>query len=345
MTDQEKIAIIDYLTGKLSLEEVNKLSDGLLERQESIEMMAAYSSMIEQIDTIYARKKIKSWVEKIHFTADEEPEISPLIGKKELMNTKFNWLHYLVMFVISIITSFLVFTFLFKEDIREPEKAIEDNQEKKEAVVEDNKIEMDEEKKGVDIMGIALNRTGFYLLPYSVNSHTGVFGSNQRMTNNLPLTIVWDDKEMGLAVATFADENLDKLPALPYRFSKEDYFLGEEMFFVFSSTSEIKINSGFVIEDSPSAPTMKVHLNLKGSVYGAVVMNNAGVIVGISEKQNKDGSVRVVKSKELYQMVAEMNLDKGVDYISMPSQNYFKTKSNAERIESLKPFIAWFNSK
>lgn len=345
MTDQEKIAIIDYLTGKLSFEEVNKLSEGLLERQESIELMAVYSSVIKQVESVYARNKIKNWVGEIQFTEDDEVETTPLIGKNELMNTKFNWMQYLLMFVISIITSILVFTFVFKEDASEPEKPLEDNREKKETVVEDNKIVMDEDIKGVDIMGIALNRTGFYLLPYSINSHSGVFGSNQKMTNNLPLTIVWDDKEMGFAVAAFADENLDKLPALPYRFSKEDYFLGEELFFVFSSSSGVKVNSGFVIEDDPSDPSMKVHLNLNGSVYGAVVMNASGVIVGISEKQNEDGSAQVLKSKELYQMVNEMNLDKGVGYISMPSQNYLKTKSNPERIEALKPFIAWFNSK
>lgn len=347
MTDQEKIILIDYLTGKLSAEEINKISEGLLDRQESIELMASYSTMIKQIDIIYARKKIKSRVENVHFIEEAEmPEKIPLIGKKEAMNSKLNWMHYLLMVVISILTSVLVFTFLFKEDTNPINESEETTQlEKEEPALEDNKISMDEDKKGVDIMGIALNRTGFYLLPYSVNSHSGVFGSNQKMTNNLPLSIVWDDKEMGLAVATFADENLDKLPTLPYRFSKEDYFLGEEMFFVFSSNSGIKINSGIVIEDDPLSATMKVHLELKESVYGAIVMNESGVIVGISEKQNNDGSARVVKSKELYQMVSEMNLDKGVDYISMPSQNYFKTKTNAERIESLKPFIAWFNSK
>jgi len=347
MTDQEKIILIDYLMGKLSAEDINKISEGLLNRQDSIELMASYATMIKQIDIIYARKKIRSRVENIHFIEEAEvPEKIPLIGKKEVMNSKVNWIHYSIMVFISIITSLLVFTFLIKEETSSDNETPKTKQvEQEKPKLEDNKILMDEDKKGVDIMGIALNRTGFYLLPYSVNTHSGVFGSNQRMTNNLPLSIVWDDKEMGLAVATFADKNLEKLPALPYRFSKEDYFLGEELFFVFSSKSGIKINSGIVIEDEPMSATMKVHLELKESVYGAVVMNKSGVIVGISEEQNPDGNVSVVKTKELYQMVSEMNLDKGVDYISMPSQNYFKTKTNAERIESLKPFIAWFNSK
>ena len=347
MTDQEKIMLIDHLMGKLSAEEINKISEGLLERKECIELMASYSNMIKQIDIIYARKKIKSRVENVHFIEEASvPEKTPLIGKKEVMNSKSNWIHYPIMVLVSIITSLLVFTFLYKEESSSTNEAEETLQVEKEIpLLEDNKIVMDEDKKGVDIMGIALNRTGFYLLPYSVNAHSSVFGTNQRMTNNLPLSIVWDDKEMGLAVATFADENLEKLPALPYRFSNEDYFLGEEMFFVFSSKSGIKVNSGIVIEDDPTSPIMKVHLELKESVYGAVVMNESGVIVGISEKQDPDGNGNVVKTKELYKMVSEMNLDKGVDYISMPSQNYFKTKTNTERIESLKPFIAWFNSK
>jgi len=90
---------------------------------------------------------------------------------------------------------------------------------------------------------------------------------------------------------------------------------------------------------------MTVNLSLAEDVYGAVVMDKTGAIVGISEKSDTDGNVIVVKSKSAYQMIKEMNLDKGVTYISMPSQNYLRTKTNPQRIESLEPFMAWFNSK
>lgn len=345
MTEEEKVKIIEYLKKNLSPEEASNLEAELLVNDNAKQIFDSYSEMIKHIDLLYARKLISSEINKFDFN-DEEYSNTQIIEKRRMKASTSNWLQYLIMVVISALVSWIVFSLAFKSETSDEvennksEELIEEKVDK-----EDNRLTVDSENTGIDIMGIAINRTGFYLLPYSVNDLEGVFGSNQSMTNNLPLTIVWDDKELGYAVATFADENLEKLSSIPYSFSKQDYFLGEEMFLVFSSKSKLTINSGIVIEDDPNSAFMKLHLNLPGNVYGAVVMDENGSIVGICERQDDDGSAKVVKSKELHKMVSEMNLDKGVSYISMPSQNYLRSKSNTQRIESLKPFIAWFNSK
>jgi hypothetical protein len=150
---------------------------------------------------------------------------------------------------------------------------------------------------------------------------------------------------MGLAVASFPDENLEKLAPIPYAFSKDKYFLGEEMFLIFSSAKKVSINRGIIIEDSPDASFMKIHLDLQEDVYGAVVLDNDGYIVGICEKADKDSNAKVIKSTEIYKMVADMNADKGVTYIAMPTNNALRSKSNPQRIDNIKPFAAWFSSK
>lgn len=344
MTEEEKIKLIDYINTRLIAEDASLLERELLSDIEGKKVLEDYSEMIKKIDLLYARKVIAAELHKYSFV--EEEEISDIKKDKISMKAKStNWINYLIMVIISALVSWIVFTVAFKLDSPKVADKTEIPELKEESPVPDDKLSMDEENTGIDIMGIALNRTGFYLLPYSVNDLDGVFGSNRSMTNNLPLTIVWDDKDMGLAVATFADENLEKLASIPYRFSKQDYFLGEEMFLVFSSKSQLSVNSGIIIEDNPDAASMTLHLDLPGDVYGAVVMDGNGTIVGICERQNDQGIAKVVKSKELYEMIGEMNLDKGVSYISMPSQNYLRTKSNTQRIEMIKPFVAWFNSK
>ena len=117
------------------------------------------------------------------------------------------------------------------------------------------------------------------------------------------------------------------------------------MFLVFSSKSKVSINSGIIIEDSPESPTMLIHLSLKGNVYGAAVMDHSGLIVGLCEQNEADGNAKVIKSKEVYKMIGEMNLDKGVPYISLPKNNYLRSKENSERVGMLSNYVAWFNSK
>lgn len=347
MTEEEKGKIIAYIRGKLTPDEASLIEKELFIDENNSDFLTSYTNIIRHIDLVYARREINIKIGEVKFSEEEE-EVDKIKNKeKDSMNSKkYNWVNYLIMVAISILVSWLVFSIAFEGKSGDSVKNKETNEiQSVEVEAEDSKLVSDEESSGTDIMGIALNRTGFYLLPYSVNELKSVFGSNKSMTNNLPLTIIWDDKELGFAIATFVDENLEKLPSIPYRFSKKDYFLGEEMFLVFNSKSKVSINSGIIIEDSPEASTMLLHLNLQGEVYGAVVMDKTGTIVGLCEKQDENGNAVVNKSKEMYQMVSEMNLDKGVPYISLPSSGSFKLKSNTQRIELLSPFVAWFNSK
>jgi hypothetical protein len=348
MNEEDKIKLISYLKEHKSEEEIIKLEQALFDSKESHELLKEYAEMIKQIDLIYARKMIKKELKELHFKEDLVADIASLKMENKAMNTKPNqWIQYPIMILIAAVVSWIVFSIAFKEeDDQKANQEIENDKiEATKEVPIDNKITMDKVNTGIDVMGIALNTTGYYLLPYSVNELNAVFGSTGKMTNNLPLTIIWDDKAMGLAVAAFADENLEKLPTLPYSFSKDDFFLGEEMFLVFSSRSKVSINSGIIIEDSPDSATMQIHLSLKGNVYGATVIDNSGLIVGICERQDEDGNATVIKSKEIYKMISEMNLDKGVPYIALPKNNYLRSKQNSERVEMLSNHVAWFNSK
>ena len=347
MTEEDKIKLINYLKQGKSVAEIVQLEEELLRIDENKILLQSYVEMIKKIDLIYARKMIKKELKNLQFSKEDIDKES-LKKENSTMNAKsMHWIQYPIMIIIAIIVSWIVFFIASTDDSKENSKeevpAVKIETSSSEPM--DNKITMDEVDKGVDIMGIALNTTGFYLLPYSVNELPSVFGSTKEMTNNLPLTIIWDDKEMGLAVAAFADENLSKLKAIPYRFSKNDFFLGEEMFLVFSSKSKVSINSGIITEDDPSASTMKIHLDLAGNVYGAVVIDQSGLITGICERQDEDGNAVVIKSKEIYQMISEMNLDKGVPYINLPKNNYLKNKSNSERVEIIENYVSWFNSK
>jgi hypothetical protein len=347
MTEEEKSKIIAFIREKLSPEEAELVEGKIRENEFSKEILNDYRKMIRHIDLVYAGREIKNKTEELHFSEDSEnDDKNKNTEKAAMISNKKPWVHYLITIATSILVSWLVFTIAFNKN--EEKNIYKEEASKIESTdlnTESNEMVTDVVDDGLDIMGIAINRTGFYILPYSINERKSVFGSNQNMTNNLPITIIWDDKELGLAIVTFVDENLNKLPSIPYRFSKDDFFLGEEMFLVFSSKTKMNVNRGMVIKDNPESTTMTLHLTLEGNVYGAVVMDKKGVIVGICEEQDENGNAEVIKSMEIYKMIEDMNLDKGVPYIAMPNSTIFKLKSNPQRIELLSPFVAWFNSK
>ena len=345
MEEKDKIAIIDLLINQPSSEEFEKRKEELMLSEDGNLLWKKYSKTINSIELLYARKAIAEELKDC--TLDQEEDEQGISNERisDRMKTKpNNWIQYPIMIVVSIIISWIVFSILSKPT-EEKETETNTTEEVKPIKEEaDNAIITDEVVKGTDIMGLALNRTGFYILPYSVTSLKGVFGSTGNMTNKLPLSIVWDDEEYGLAIANFADINFERLSNLPYQFSKSDNFIGEELFFVFSTKSEVKINKGLVIEDNSESYKMKVHLSLATDVYGAVVLNNAGLIVGICEMPEDDGTATVIKSKAILRIIKDMNLDKGVSYISLSSNNYLRNKSNAKRIENLKPFMSWYST-
>lgn len=346
MEEIEKIAIIELLKNQSSSKEFNKRKEEFLQSEEGRLFWSKYAKAINSIELLYSRKMISDELKQFSLKSDAGEQGIINNGNAESMNTKSNNLiQYPIMILLMIIVSWIVFSVM---KAPAEDSAVIDKHDEIEQTVEkeaiDNKIVTDEVKKGIDIMGLALNRSGFYILPYSVSSVKGVFGCIENMTNKLPLSIIWDDAEYGLAIANFPDKNFEKLASLPYQFSKSDYFLGEELFFVFSTRSGVKINKGFVIEDDADAYSMKVHLSLSTDVYGAVVLNNSGQIVGICDLPESDGTTTVIKSKAIFQIVKDMNLDKGITYVSIPTKNYLKTKSNAKRIETLKPFMSWYNT-
>lgn len=346
MEEREKIIIIESLKNHHSSEDLNKRKEEILSTDEGKLHWKRYKKTIDSIELLYQRKMISEELKKYSISKGEDETLNSNTGIEENMKTNSTkWIQYPIMILVSIVISWIVFTLLSKpsadgtSEVKKTE--LVEPLEKTEA---DNKIVTDEVKRGTDIMGLALNRTGFYILPYSVTKLKGVFGSVGNMTNNLPMTIIWDDEEYGLAIANYPDNNFERLSNLPYQFSKSDYFLGEELFFVFSTKSDVKINKGFVIEDDPESFKMKVHLSLPTDIYGAVVLNKSGMVVGICEMPEDDATATVIKSKAILRIIKDMNIDKGVSYISLSSSNYLRNKSNAQRIETLKPFMSWYST-
>lgn len=351
MTEEEKVLALKHILRQLNEDDKQRFEDMLSADESKRIEFQKFKEILDAIDFSYKSKSIKKHIDKIDLSYPQETKSTAIDIKEIEMNEKpRNLIQYLIMVLIAGLISVLVFSLMNNSSTEDPKANTEPESEVKienaieESTSGDNTIQSDEEVKDIEIMGIAINRSGYYVLPYSASKLKGVFGSNNTMTNNLPLNVVWDDKELGFAIANFADENLERLPSISYRFSKADYFLGEELFIVHSSRDGVKVNKGIVVADSKEANRMSVHLSFEEEMYGAVLLDRSGLIVGLIDGVEKDGNVKVVKSKALHKMITEMNMDKGVTYISMPNQNYLNSKTNAQRVESIVNYVAWFSA-
>ena len=204
---------------------------------------------------------------------------------------------------------------------------------------EENKLK----KRGINITGIALTRSGLYLTPYEWVQDGTILATSDNNANKIPATILWDDESAGLAVLKFAVDDQKKLNTFPYTFSNKNYFLGEEIMVLGSNGDNLVYNFGRVIDDNEESNIFYVKVEMDNDILGAPVIDNNGQIIGLvkSVDSNKIGIIQ--KSISIFTMIAEMNLDKGVERILMPKNNSLARQSNPNRIMALKPFLVHFN--
>jgi len=110
-----------------------------------------------------------------------------------------------------------------------------------------------------------------------------------------------------------------------------------------SSGDNIIYNFGRVIDDNEESDILYVKVELDNSILGAPVIDNNGLIIGLVKSINSNGIVIVQKSISIFTMIAEMNLDRGVERIIMPKKNSLFRLSNPDRIIAVKPFLTHFN--
>jgi hypothetical protein len=148
---------------------------------------------------------------------------------------------------------------------------------------------------------------------------------------------------LGFAVLKFAIEEMAILKKIPYGFSNKRYFLGVEVIMIAKNNDEIIYNYGRVISDNENIDTMLVKIQLNNEIIGAPVLDNNGKVIGLIKNYNSNGIAVVQKSTSIFTMISEMNLDKGIKRILVPSYNSVSNLSTPDKILAFSPFLVHFN--
>jgi len=349
MDEQDKIALVNLILGHLPEKEKNLLERRIKSEPELKKLFGKYVKTIQKLDLFYAYKSIRSKIDahefesrrfKLNTKKDNNTLVMKSAGKIVF------WL--LIMVVIAVV----VFWGFFSLQELQQDKAM------KKSKIESEKIQLIKEdsvknalrlksaiirRKGTDFTGIALTRSGLYLAPYDWAHEGTILATSKSSTNKIPSTVLWDDKEAGLAILKFANEDVALIKSLPYSFSNKKFFLGEEIVIVAKTNDKIIYNYGRVINDDGNADTLIVKVQLENSILGAPVIDNSGKIIGLVKNSGSNGLAVVQKSVSIFTMISEMNLDKGIDRIYMPANNSLYKLSSPDRIKALSPFLVHFN--
>lgn len=351
MDDQDKIAVINLLLGKLPEKDKDLLKRRFNNEPELSALYDNYRKAIQKIDLFYAYKSIKSDVNSEAFESDFKQYES--MANQENINSIMGTTGKTVLWIILMvfIAFFASWSLTFVRDWRQNKADLKFQQEqqkilvaKKDSISKAAKIEAEQKRiTGVNFSGIALTRTGLYLAPYAWAHEGTILANLESNINKVPATVLWDDKDAGLAVLQFALEDQVLTNSLPYSFSNEKYFLGEEVVAISKIKGKIIFNYGRVIDDDENSDTLMINLQLDNEILGAPVFDNSGKIIGIIKNVESNGKAVVQKSISVFSMISEMNLDKGIGHIIVPSKNSLSKLSNSDRIKAISPFLVHFN--
>ena len=352
MDEQDKIAVIKLLLGQLTDNEKDLLNRRINNEPELHDIYENYRDIVQKIDVFYALKSIELKINSMDSLSDSKKiksKLSQNKSNKENMgsNARMGLLVFLTIVIATVVTLGVNLFMNWKKDnaseiFLEEQRQIQiikQDSIKSALQKEENKLK----KRGINITGIALTRSGLYLTPYEWVQDGTILATSDNNANKIPATILWDDESAGLAVLKFAVDDQKKLNTFPYTFSNKNYFLGEEIMVLGSNGDNLVYNFGRVIDDNEESNIFYVKVEMDNDILGAPVIDNNGQIIGLvkSVDSNKIGIIQ--KSVSIFTMIAEMNLDKGVERILMPKNNSLARQSNPNRIMALKPFLVHFN--
>lgn len=352
MDDQDKILVIKLLLGQLTDNEKDLLKRRINNEPELNDLFKSYSDVVSKIDVFYASRSIKLKIDsmgslsnskKIRSKSNQNKSNTENMGS----NARMGLLVSLMLIIAVAVTLGFNYFINWKND--NANKMLIEEQSQAQILKQDSiksalqKEEFRLKKKGIDITGIAITRSGLYLTPYEWVQDATILATSDNNTNKIPATILWDDESAGLAVLKIAVGDQKKLKTFPYIFSSRKFFLGEEIIVISSNGDDIIYNFGRVIDDNKESNILYIKVELDNLILGAPVIDNYGQIIGLIKSIDPNGMGTVQKSISIFTMIAEMNLDKGVERIIMPKKNSLSKLPNPDRLIALQPYLAHFN--
>lgn len=352
MDDQDKIAVIKLLLGQLTDDEKNLLNRRISNEPELHDLFENYRDAVQQIDVFYALKSIELKINSMDsLSGSKKMKLKSIHNKSNtenmVSNTRMGLLIFLTVVIAIVVTLGLNFFMNWKNDNANKEfieeqshiQLVREDSIKNALLKEESKLK----KQGIDITGIAITKSGLYLTPFEWVQDGTILATSENNKNKIPATILWDDESAGLAVLKFAVDDQKKLNNFPYMFSSKKYFLGEEITIIGSNGDDLIYNFGRVIDDNAESNILYIKVELDNSIIGAPVIDNSGLIIGLVKSIDSDKIGVVQKSVSIYTMIAEMNLDKGIERIILPKRNSLYKQQNPDRILALKPFLVHFS--
>lgn len=352
MDDQDKIAVIKLLLGQLTDSEKDLLNRRINNEPALLDLFNNYHDAVQKIDVFYALKSIELKINSMDSLSGKKKiktkSIQNQSNTENMGSNARTGLLVILTIVIAVVVTFGLNFFIDWKKEKASELYIEEQRQiqllNKDSII--NAIQIKENKLkqlGIDITGIAITRSGLYLTPYEWVQGGTILATADNNTNKIPATILWDDESAGLAVMKIAVDDQKKLNAFPFSFSNKKYFLGEEIMVISSIGDNILYNFGRVIDDNEESNLLYIKVELDNSILGAPVIDKNGSIIGLVKSVDSNRIGVVQKSISIYSMIAEMNLDKGVERILLPKSNNLGRLSNPDRIVALKPFLVHFN--
>ncbi len=196
---------------------------------------------------------------------------------------------------------------------------------------------------------IAISQEGYIITNHHVvanHDYIELMIPNSRYRIAYRAVVVAMDKETDLALLKIEDVNFRGLPKIPYHFRYRESDVGEDVFtlgfpMVESMGWDIKLGDGLIssrkgYKDDPKTYQISVPVNPGNS--GGPLFSKDGELVGIIKAKHSkaDNASYAVKTSNVLSLINKAGLN-----ISLPNNDYLKSKDMPEQVKHLEAFVFW----
>ena len=192
--------------------------------------------------------------------------------------------------------------------------------------------------------GFLIDTKGFLV----TNAHVIQNASHIAVQNNdghdLKATVVYIDAERDLAVLKINDSRFKAPSSIPYAIKRSSTDISEPIYTLGYPRNDIVYGEGYLAAKTGfngDTLTCQIAIAANRGNSGSPIFNHNGEVIGIlSTKQNAaEGAVFALRSKYIYNALAELKKDTAYHNIKIPASSNLKGTQRSQQVEKISGFV------
>lgn len=162
--------------------------------------------------------------------------------------------------------------------------------------------------------------------------------------NEYRAKVIYTDADKDIAILKITAANYKPFPSIPYSVKRSTGDLAEPIYTLGYPRNDIVYGDGYIASKTGyNGDTLSWQITIpanKGN-SGSPILNKNGEVIGIlSKKENTvEGAVFALRSKYIFDALAQLQKDEGYKNIKLPSASLLKGKDRMQQVKAISDYV------